>query len=46
MFLDKIFRANDIRGKWDQDFDLSFTKTLSIALAQLCKKKISKLDFL
>lgn len=43
MFSPDIFRANDIRGQWSKDFDLSFTKHLASALAKLCKKnKISR----
>lgn len=42
-----IFRANDIRGLWNKDFDLSFTKELAYALALLSKKnKIQKPRFL
>jgi len=32
MFNPLIFRANDIRGVWNKDFDLTFTKVLAIAL--------------
>ena len=39
MFSNSIFRANDIRGVWQKDFDLSFTKDLAFALAQLAKQK-------
>ena len=47
MFSANIFRANDIRGQWNKDFDLLFTKNLALALIELCKKKnISSPDFL
>ena len=39
MFSPSIFRANDIRGLWKKDFDLSFTKELAFALVQLAKQK-------
>ncbi|MCZ0931657.1 MAG: phosphomannomutase/phosphoglucomutase [Oligoflexia bacterium] len=39
MFSPSIFRANDIRGVWQKDFDLSFTKDLAFALALLAKQK-------
>ncbi|MCY4322003.1 MAG: phosphomannomutase/phosphoglucomutase [Bdellovibrionaceae bacterium] len=47
VFSSAIFRANDIRGVWQKDFDLLFTKDLAFALAQLAKvKKIKKAHFL
>ena len=47
MFSPSIFRANDIRGVWQKDFDLSFTKDLAFALAALAKqKKIKSPKFL
>ncbi|MCZ0932362.1 MAG: hypothetical protein OXJ52_04315 [Oligoflexia bacterium] len=47
MFSPSIFRANDIRGVWQKDFDLSFTKDLAFALALLAKqKKIKSPKFL
>ena len=47
MFSPDIFRANDIRGRWNKDFDLSFTKNLALALTKLCKEnKISRPRFL
>ena len=47
MFFNSIFRANDIRGLWQKDFDLAFTKDLAFALALLAKqKKIKKPKFL
>ena len=39
MFCSHIFRANDIRGRYNQDFDLSLTKKLASALSELCKQK-------
>ena len=36
-----IFRANDIRGKYETDFDLNFCKDLSKSIAYLLKKKMS-----
>ena len=39
MFSASIFRANDIRGVWEKDFNLAFTKDLAFALAQLAKQK-------
>jgi len=39
MFSPHIFRANDIRGIWKKDFNMSFTKELSYALALLSKNK-------
>ena len=39
MFSEPIFRANDIRGLWNKDFDLSFTKDLAYGLAYLSKHK-------
>ncbi len=39
MFSSHIFRANDIRGVYNKDFDLSFTKDLSLALFQLSFQK-------
>ena len=39
MFSSNIFRANDIRGRWKQDFNLDFTKNLSVALKKLCENK-------
>ena len=39
MHLVDIFRANDIRGKYNKDFDLSFTKDLAYALCKLSKQK-------
>ena len=42
-----IFRANDIRGRYPQDFDLSFTKSLAKALYSLSRQKgISRPAFL
>ena len=38
MFSPHIFRANDIRGVWKKDFDLSFTKELAYALCALAKQ--------
>ena len=48
MFSESIFRANDIRGLWNKDFDLSFTKDLAYGLAYLCrhKAKVKKPRFL
>ena len=47
MFSSSIFRANDIRGVWQKDFDLDFTKELAFALSLLAKqKKIKKPKFL
>lgn len=47
MHSQKIFRANDIRGHYRQDFDLSFTKDLAFALCDLAKQKgITKPQFL
>ena len=47
MFSPGIFRANDIRGHFNKDFDLSFTKNLSFALCKLAKQKgITKAKFL
>lgn len=43
MFSRRIFRANDIRGRYNQDFDRSFTKNLASGLSELCRqKKITK----
>ena len=39
MFSKDIFRANDIRGYYRKDFDLSFTKALALSLAEFCRKK-------
>ena len=39
MFSSSIFRANDIRGVWQKDFDLAFTKDLAFALALATKQK-------
>ena len=45
--MSSIFRANDIRGVWQKDFDLAFTKDLAFALALLTKqKRIKKPRFL
>ena len=42
-----IFRANDIRGHYNKDFNRSFTKQLAFALCKLCQKKnISRPQFL
>ena len=38
MFSPGIFRANDIRGHYNKDFDLSFTEDLSFALCKLSKQ--------
>ena len=47
MFSPGIFRANDIRGRYNKDFALSFTKDLSFALCRLAKQKgITKAKFL
>ena len=47
MFSADIFRANDIRGVWQKDFDLSFTRDLAFALAQLARQnKIKSPKFL
>ena len=47
MFSSHIFRANDIRGRYPQDFDLSFTKDLAYALCLLARqKKIPQPQFL
>ena len=47
MFSPHIFRANDIRGIWKKDFDLSFTKDLAYALVLTAhKKKIRSPHFL
>ena len=47
MFAPGIFRANDIRGVWNKDFDLSFTKELAEALLKVTKKQnIKKTHFL
>jgi len=47
MFNPLIFRANDIRGVWNKDFDLSFTKDLAKALIQVTReKRIKKTHFL
>ena len=47
MFSSSIFRANDIRGVWQKDFDLAFTKDLAFALAWLAQQKgIKKPQFL
>jgi len=47
MFDSLIFRANDIRGVWKKDFDLSFTKELARASMQITnKEKIKKAHFL
>ena len=47
MFSDTIFRANDIRGVWEKDFDLSFTEELAVALVEIAKKQgIKKAHFL
>lgn len=47
MFLTDIFRANDIRGVWGLDFDLSFIEDLSKALLEITKKEgIKKPHFL
>ena len=39
MFSPHIFRANDIRGRYNQDFDRSFTKNLAFGLSELCRQK-------
>ncbi len=39
MFSFSIFRANDIRGVYNKDFDRLFTKDLAFALAELCRQK-------
>ena len=39
MFSKNLFRANDIRGRYKQDFDLSFTKSLAFSLCDLAKQK-------
>ena len=39
MFSPHIFRANDIRGRYKQDFDPSFTKELAYSLCKLTKQK-------
>lgn len=39
MFSSHIFRANDIRGQYKKDFDLSFCKGLAYALCKLSKQK-------
>ena len=47
MFSPCIFRANDIRGHYNKDFDLSFTKKLGFALCELAKQRgITKPKFL
>ena len=47
MFSASIFRANDIRGVWNKDFDLSFTKEMAEALLKITKKQnIKKPHFL
>jgi len=47
MFSTDIFRANDIRGVWGEDFDLSFIEDLSKALLEITKKEgIKKPHFL
>lgn len=47
MFAPGIFRANDIRGVWNKDFDLSFTKELAEALLKITiKQNIKKPHFL
>lgn len=47
VFSPHIFRANDIRGRYPVDFDLSFTKDLAYALCRLIRqKKISSPKFL
>ena len=47
MFSPHVFRANDIRGRYSQDFDLLFTKELAYSLCKLTQqKKISLPKFL
>ena len=47
MFSTSIFRANDIRGVWKKDFDLSFIEELVEALVWILKKqRVKKAHFL
>jgi len=39
MFSPHIFRANDIRGRYNQDFDRSFTRSLAFGLSELCRQE-------
>ena len=39
MFSPHVFRANDIRGRYSQDFDLLFTKELAYSLCKLTQQK-------
>ncbi len=39
MFSQNIFRANDIRGYYNKDFNLFFTKALAFSLCKLAKQK-------